>query len=50
MNKVEAIQKTGTLAAQGIFSFHSPDLMLIMDYSLPIKLFNNLVLSGLARD
>lgn len=49
VSKVEAVQKIGTLAAQEIFSFHSPDLMLIMDYILPIKLCTNLVLSGLAK-
>ena len=51
MSEVEGIQKIGTLVAQRIFRFNSlsTDLMLVIDCILPIKLFDNLVLSGLTR-
>lgn len=50
VSEVEGIPKIETLAVHGIFSFKSPsaDLILGIDYILSIKLFDNLVLSGLA--
>lgn len=50
-SKVEDIDKIGTWAAQRTFSFNllSSDLMLVTDYTTPIKLFDNLVLRGPAR-